>query len=194
MRPERTAEKAVDLEKETWKPVKNYQGVYFVSNNGRVKSIDRYISCHKKYKRKILGRILKIQRNPINNYEYILLRVNGKVYLNLIHRLVARAFIGICPPKHQVNHKDLNKSNNKSYNLEYLTAKENMHHMFKNKTINYQRGEDRKNSKLTNKKVIKIRKEYKLGNKTQEKIANFYGIALSTCNEVIHRKKWKHIE
>lgn len=46
----------------------------------------------------------------------------------MIHKLVAEAFLGNKPPKHEINHKDGNKSNNHASNLEYVTHKENIRH------------------------------------------------------------------
>lgn len=45
-----------------------------------------------------------------------------------VHVLVAHAFLGPCPPDHEVNHKDGDKANNRWDNLEYLTHAENMQH------------------------------------------------------------------
>ena len=73
------------MKKEYWKPVVGYEGLYEVSNWGRVKSIPRNGTV--KY-----ARILK----PVTNrygYSYVILCKNGKVKSFLVHRLVAEAFI-----------------------------------------------------------------------------------------------------
>lgn len=93
---------------EIWKGIKGYEGLYEVSNLGRVKS-----------KRKIL--------KPINGeYLKVALSKDGVQKTLYIHRLVAQTFIG--ESKLQVNHKDENKHNNDINNLEFVTHKENMNY------------------------------------------------------------------
>lgn len=102
--------------KESWRPVVGYEGLYEVSDKGRVKSF-----------LKIKNRILK----PVNdNYLRVDLYKNGKNNLKLIHRLVAEAFIKNPNTKPQVNHIDGNKHNNTIENLEWVTAKENGKHAY----------------------------------------------------------------
>ncbi len=100
---------------EIWKNIKGYEGLYQVSNFGRIKSLPR---CTTK------GGIRKL-RIYSNGYLYFSAWKNGKVKMLLIHRVVAQAFIpnpNNCP---QVNHKDENKTNNCVSNLEWCTAKYN---------------------------------------------------------------------
>ena len=95
---------------EVWKDIKGYEGLYWVSNLGRVKS-----------KRKIL--------KPINGeYLKVGLSKNGKQKTFTIHRLVAQEFVNNPKNKSQVNHKDENKHNNNSNNLEWVTFQENMNY------------------------------------------------------------------
>lgn len=96
--------------KETWKNVRGYEGLYQISDLGRVKS---------------LKKILK----PSNSeYKRVNLYKNGKIKTYYIHRLVAEAFIPNPENKPQINHKDENKYNNNVNNLEWCTHKENMNH------------------------------------------------------------------
>ena len=99
--------------KEIWKPVVGYEGLYMVSNWGRVKSI--------KFGKE---RILK---PGTNNYGYLLVMLckDGKIKGFTVHRLVAEAFL---PNPHNypcVNHKDENKQNNNVSNLEWCSAQYN---------------------------------------------------------------------
>lgn len=118
--------------KEIWKDIKDYEGLYQVSNLGRVRSLDRVINYNiengKKVKRK--GKILK-QRSNWNNYLYIHFSKNSKIKLFIVHRLVAEAFIPNPNNLPQVNHIDGNKFNNRVDNLEWCTAKENIIHSWK---------------------------------------------------------------
>ena len=105
---------------EIWKDIKGYEGLYKVSSEGRVKSLERIIVDSIGRKRTINERILK---NSLKNcgYIYVNLYNGGK----RVHRLVAEAFIPNPEDKPEVNHKDEDKTNNCVENLEWVTAKEN---------------------------------------------------------------------
>ncbi|WP_366942566.1 NUMOD4 domain-containing protein [uncultured Thomasclavelia sp.] len=104
-----------------WKDVKNYEGLYLVSNLGRIKSVR---------KNKILSPFI----NTRGRYQ-IRFKVNGKITRPFVHRLVAEAFI---PNPHnypEINHKDENKLNNEISNLEWCTTKYNANYGTRNKRI-----------------------------------------------------------
>ena len=101
---------------EIWKPIKESGGRYEVSNAGRVRSFARKNNPG----RIIKGQILK------GGYRVVHLQINGGTKPLLVHRLVATAFIPNPKSLPQVNHKDENKQNNFSENLEWCTAAENL--------------------------------------------------------------------
>ena len=103
---------------EIWKPVKNYVGLYMVSNLGRV------MNCR-------TGRILKEQLHE-RGYLRVTLSKNGKQKMFKVHRLVMIAFVGYVEGKDQVNHIDGDKSNNRLDNLEWCTQSDNMKHAYDN--------------------------------------------------------------
>ena len=109
---------------EIWKDINDYIGFYQISNYGRIKSLARFNNnLHLKEK------ILKIRKVPSSNhYHNIVLCKNGIQTQRTIHRLVAEAFIPNPLNKPQINHKDGNKVNNSSDNLEWCTNKENYYH------------------------------------------------------------------
>ena len=117
--------------KELWQPVEGYEGLYEVSDQGQVRSLDRLVEKQSKaavwVKMQLKGRCLKPQMNG-NVRLHVSLRKNGKTTTHKVHRLVARAFIGVCPDGLQVNHLDGDPQNNSVSNLEYCTASENMKH------------------------------------------------------------------
>lgn len=114
---------AGDYVKEIWKDIRGYEGLYQVSNLGRVKSLAW--PCHHK-KSKIL--------KPFNNgrgYSVVCLYTvdaKKKVKKFLVHRLVADAFIPNPNKKTDVNHKSGIKTDNSVSNLEWATKSENMRH------------------------------------------------------------------
>lgn len=120
----------VAMIKEEWKDIKGYEGLYQVSNMGRVKSLDRYRKngidenniCF------IKGKILSPAKQKDSGYMFVSLSKNRKTKGFRVHRLVAEAFIPN-PNKYKcVNHKDENKQNNKVDNLEWCTYKYNLNY------------------------------------------------------------------
>jgi hypothetical protein len=105
---------------ETWKPIKGYEGLYEVSNYGRIKTLQL-----------TFPRIRKTKINP-RGYEVIDLTKNKKDQQCRIHRLVAQAFLPNPENKPEVNHIDCIKTNNHVSNLEWSTSQENMSHAAKN--------------------------------------------------------------
>jgi len=106
---------------EVWLPIRGYEGIYEVSNYGRVRSLPRtYIRiCHVK------KRILSTKSGP-DGYPRANLCVDGKPATRLVHQLVAEAFIGPCPPGKLVCHNDGTRKNSKLSNLRYDTNSGNM--------------------------------------------------------------------
>ena len=118
--------------KEIWKDINGYEGLYQVSNLGRVRSLNRYVNSAIKNNNKVIrkGKILKFNSNW-NNYLQVNLSKCGKEKMFAVHRLVALTFIPNPNNLSQVNHIDGNKFNNSVNNLEWCTAKENINHSWK---------------------------------------------------------------
>lgn len=118
---------------EIWKSIPNYEGLYEVSNIGRIKSLERIVYCTEKSKRHQSEKILSPE---ITRKGYLRIGLcNHGTKRFLVHVLVAHAFMGVSTLR--VNHKDLNKANNHINNLEYLTERENNHHYQKSKNNPY---------------------------------------------------------
>ena len=110
----------------TWRSVVGYEGLYEVSNDGRVRTVEHIANGHTITPRELAIRIYKNQR-----YARVRLYRDGKPKDYVVHRIVAEAFIPNPYNKPQVNHIDGNRSNNMVENLEWCTASENQRHAYK---------------------------------------------------------------
>jgi len=125
---------------ENWKPIKNYEGLYEVSDTGCVKSLDRKVTDKNGVIIPIKSRILAnskskvTKKHPIERYTVELWK-NNKRKRSLIHRLVAEAFLPNPLGKPQINHIDGNPKNNNVSNLEWVTNSENVKHAYANGLI-----------------------------------------------------------
>lgn len=110
-----------------YRPVSGFEGMYEVSRDGIVRSIDRYVNTKGGAKQFRPGRILK---QSMSNAGYLRVHIrNGAKGKNAsVHRLVALAFVPNPDGKAEVNHKDGDKLNNSAENLEWVTPSENMRH------------------------------------------------------------------
>lgn len=106
---------------EQWKDIKGYEGLYQVSSHGNVRNL-------------ATGRILK-QRSNGNGYIRIELWKDKKGRKYYMHRLVADTFLEKPEGCNEVNHKDLNPTNNHIDNLEWVTASENTRHAIRNNAL-----------------------------------------------------------
>ena len=103
-------------EKEIWKDIEGFEGLYQVSNMGNVKSLN--------YNHTGKERIMKPQKSS-NGYLQVKLWKDGKAKRYLVHRLVANAFLDNSDNLPEVNHKDENKENNHVDNLEFCSRSYN---------------------------------------------------------------------
>lgn len=116
---------------EIWKPIKGYEGLYEVSNKGRIKSLPKK---YNRFKETILSNVE--QKRSHTSYYQIPLSKDGKVKRVSVHRLVAEAFIPNPLNKPYINHKNSNGLDNSVSNLEWCTQLENIHHGMKHGNIN----------------------------------------------------------
>lgn len=165
---------------EVWRDVVGYEGVYQVSNFGRVKRV-------KPSNGAISGRVLKpgVNKNSVKNVN---LCYKSRPKSHTVHRLVALAFLGDPPTeRHVVAHNDGNPSNNRLANLRWATPAENSFDQVKHGT---QKGKHHgRKSALTEDQVIAIRADHR----SSSVIGPEYGVHPSTVTQIRRRETYKHI-
>lgn len=178
---------------ERWLPIKGYEGIYLISDHGRVLSLDRIIirSDGQKYsvKQKILANYVR------KCYWEVKLWRNGSVKTVKVHRLVIQHFGPNRPSAaHEVNHKDGDKTNNHISNLEWVTRSENVKHAYSIGLLdNKPKGELCSNTHLSDVEVIAIRELYKESDFTQRQIAAACGVSQTCIKRILLHETWKHL-
>lgn len=189
---------------EVWLPIKDYEGLYEVSNQGRVKSLSKpfFGKSNPAYNRGIAPeKILKLDLGTAKGKEYFrtALNKNGVCRRFSVHRLVASAFIPNPENKPQVNHINGVKHDNRMQNLEWCTHSENKKHCFKiglqkPNTINVGvRGSKHPKAKLSEKDVLRIRKLASKGVSTKNILNRYPQMSCTNINAIIAKRIWKHI-
>jgi hypothetical protein len=180
---------------EQWKWVKGYEGIYEVSNLGRMRSY-RVPGCHGPTAGRLRAepRFLKPIRQS-NGYCKVNFQRDGKHQGFWYHRLLAQTFIPNPNNLPQVNHINGIKADNRLENLEWVTHEGNRQHAGRLGLIrhNPNRGEKHTHSKLSNDEVLEIRRAYKAGVIQAELARRYPNISKSTINLVVRRKAWKHL-
>lgn len=129
---------------EVWKDIPEYEGLYQVSNKGRVRSLDhetfngKYV-CNYKGKERI--------QSVAHGYYAVTLCKRGVQHFHFVHRLVASAFLPNPQKLPDVNHIDANKLNNCVSNLEWCTPLENNRHACKLGLVPIRYGKDHPNAR-----------------------------------------------
>lgn len=116
---------------EEWRDIEGYEGLYQVSDQGRVKSLERKVRHGRGIELTIKERILK-PNVTYKNYLQVGLCTGGKQKMHKVHRLVCQAFHENPDNKPQVNHINEDKADNRASNLEWCTMRENLNHGTRN--------------------------------------------------------------
>lgn len=110
---------------EEWRDIIDYEGLYQVSNLGRVRSLDRVVKHNYGGTAVKKGKVLKPKISHKTRCQVGLCGHNGERWYPLVSRLVYQTFTGPIPEGMQVNHIDENPLNNRVDNLNLMTPKEN---------------------------------------------------------------------
>lgn len=158
---------------EEWLDVVGFEGIYQVSNFGRIRSIKT-------------GKIKEQTVHDNHNRPYLGLWKNNKQKICRPHKLVMEAFVGMRPQGMECCHNDGNPQNNHLSNLRWDTPKNNHADKIKHGTTN--RGEQCGTAKLTLEQVRSIRQDDRL----QRIIAAEYGVKDNTISRIKSGKRWTH--
>lgn len=173
---------------EEWRDVVGYEGLYQVSNLGKVKRLKGTVLCvgekQKPFTITVYETILKLSDKK-HGYIHCALSKNGKLTTRTVHRLVMETFVPNPDNLPQVNHIDGDKSNNKISNLEWSSSSHNIRHALENKLRIPPVGEMTHKAILTEEIVINIRKLRASGVKLRE-LSEMYNCDISTINGVVY--------
>jgi predicted XRE-type DNA-binding protein len=175
-----------NLPDEVWKDVINYEGLYQISNMGRIKSLPRN-SRTKIVKDK---KILKLKQIK-GDYIQVKLCKNSIAKMRIVSRLVAEHFLQ--KPDYTVvaNHINSIRDDNRVENLEWISQSENIRYSYKFGKAS-QKGEKNNNSKITQEIANNIR-DYFENNKhlSQNELAKIFGLKREHIKDIINFKTWK---
>jgi len=175
----------MSLETEEWRAIVGYEGIYEVSNLGRVRRVKPGKHTH----------VGLIRRPSPNGAGYLTLGLwrdgQGSGYI-AVHELVAEAWIAPRPPGHEVNHKDGNKRNNRPQNLEWVTRGDNFRHAYRLGLRMPPCGETQGQAKLTEDAVREIRESN--AEVSCAELARRFKVDPSTVWVARYRRTWCHVQ
>lgn len=167
-------EKKISM-KEIWKDIDGYNGVYKVSNTGRV-----YSTVHNRCKKQTLSK---------RGYYCVDLWKGNKRKNVKVHRLIAIHFISNPEKLPMVNHINGCKTDNKIENLEWIDNKGNIIHAI-NLGLKKDLGEKHWNNKLTE---VDVKDILLNTTDTHQNIAHKFGVCRGTITAIKNRKRWKRV-
>lgn len=171
---------------EIWRPVVGFESWYSVSNLGRVRrdAPGPRTKC---------GFVLR----PIANCSYVGVRLyfgDGDYKHCKIHQLVALTFIGPRPVRHEVNHKNGVKKDNRATNLEWVLHQENMLHAARSlMRFADRKGEAHHRATLSDKQVVEIRRRYETEKIRYSRLSRDFGVTTDVIGQIIRRTTWTHL-
>ena len=171
---ERIFTATLQLNGEIWRDILGYEGLYQVSNFGRIKRCSRILSV------------------GINGwgYETIALCKNGHQKSCTVHRLVAEAFLPNPDNLPQVDHLNGNKADNRVENLEWVTPKENIQRASRNGQLKC--GVENCNAKLSKADIIYIRKNS--DRLTKKQLAKMFKVDRKVIERILNKTSYKNIK
>lgn len=171
---------------EVWKNIPGYQGLYQVSDLGRVKSFIAWNGTN--------TRVLRPGKDT-HGYFVVNLYRKKKRKFTYIHQLVLKIFVGSCLSGMECRHLNDNKTDNRLVNLAYGTRSDNLLDRTRNGISNTgdHKGIKNEMSKLKDNNIVQIRKLLEDGLLTHRQIGDKFGVTGSLISMINIGKRWKHV-
>lgn len=182
---------------ERWLPVPGYEGLYEVSDHGRVRVLDRVVYKHNRVGGPLVrffykSKLLKGSRQQRGHLTVCLQEDHAKTQC-YVHRLVLEAFVGCAPEDAECRHLNGNPADNRLSNLVWGTRAENYSDRDRLGEHNAPRGTRNPLAVLNEDMVRQIRREVAAG-RTQRAIAISMGVSAATISAVVNRRAWGWLE
>ena len=177
----------MERDKEVFKPIKGYEGLYEISNHGNVKSLAKTWSVGVK------GDTILKPGGWEENYVHVVLSMDKVKRHLLVHRLVALHFCDNPNNYPVVNHKNSNRRDNYYGNLEWATQKQNVQHGYEHGYMEGRKGLRHHNCKLSEYQISEIKKMYNEKYGSQKEIAKVFNIKQSQVSRIVTGRRWSHI-
>lgn len=170
---------------EEWRAVVGWEGVYEVSDHGRVRRIKAASGTQP-------GKILVCPAGK-RGYPVLYMFDKDRRGRGFVHALVMAAFVGPRPEGLHVNHLDSDRGNNRLSNLEYVTPKENTQHAKRAGRLRGggPKGELAPAAKLSLEQMRSAHEKWSAGEKTQTELAAEYGVTRQAIWNIVHGRTWK---
>ncbi len=164
---------------EVWKAIPGFEGLYEVSDHGRVRSLDRIIERANRWgsvtTSRLTGRVRKLT-TLTNGYVGVVFSRRGKCHM--VHRLVAMAFLPNPDNLPEVNHKDLRRDHNRPSNLEWVSRS-------RNKLHSYESGTRKQHAKTT--RVVVTKGSERMAFESELDAARHLGRSVGTLHSALTR-------
>jgi hypothetical protein len=181
-------------EPEEWRPVVGWEGLYEVSDLGRIRSLDKTVARGRKHTVKIFMPARFIGQYRIGryrNYWGVVLHRDGKRRLRMVHRLVMDAFVGPLPPGLETRHGPAGSLDNCMKNLCYGTPAENTADQFRDGV--HPIGSVQVNAVLTEAIVRECRARMASNLARIGELAAEFGVSNQSMSKAVRGKTWKHV-
>jgi hypothetical protein len=180
---------------EIWKDIPAYEGLYMVSDQGRIKNVEREYIVHRKggqYLKKVPC-VIRVGSPTSEGYLGVKLTKDGVTKSFLAHRLVMAAFEPNPENKRTVNHKDGNKTNNRLTNLEWASDLEQIRHAYATGLkFNDVAGEKNPTAVLKVEDVIEIKRSLLRGERSCD-LSRKYNVSHSAIQKIKTGHNWRHV-
>lgn len=179
-----------DATPERWRPVRGAEGSYEVSDQGRVRSVDRVVTYSDGRQRFYRGQLLRPATEKRRGYLEVALSVGNQKKTRLVHRLVLEAFVELRPEGQHGRHGPGGIRDNRRVNLCWGSAVENAADKERDGTLLC--GDSHRGARLTEAVVLECRRRYAAG-ETQTALASEYSVSVSSMSLAVRGITWSHL-